>query len=276
MVDVILFGGQSNMGGRGTANEKWPEKAPEILPGAGFEFRAVSAAGPLFGIEEPFGAYENRPGGIWEPGRKTGSMVTAFVNAYYRHNGGVPVVAISASKGGSSIALWQPGGAFLEDALRRLRDCLSCLAEKTGCRVRHVFLAWCQGETDADEHMPPETYETMFGRMKRAFLDSGAEKVLLVRIGRFNGEESGLYDDMIRLQTRIAQTDPDVVMVSCLFAAMRERGLMKDRFHYFQAAYNLVGTDAGMHAAAFVQTGIEPSMEDPFFGNIYEPLKRSK
>ena len=34
---------------------------------------------------------------------------------------------------------------------------------------------------------------------------------------------------------------------------MRAKGLMKDDFHYYQAAYNQVGTAAGAAAARFVQ-----------------------
>lgn len=41
-------------------------------------------------------------------------------------------------------------------------------------------------------------------------------------------------------------------MVSRLFSGMLKQGLMKDAFHYYQHAYNLVGTDAGYHAGRYV------------------------
>lgn len=81
--DLFLFIGQSNMAGRGVSSPRWPEGAPELTPGAGFEYRSVSAPEQLFPIQEPFGAAENDPNGIFEPGMKTGSLVTAFANAYY-------------------------------------------------------------------------------------------------------------------------------------------------------------------------------------------------
>lgn len=81
--DLILFAGQSNMAGRGISTEKWNEPAPLLLDGAGMEYRAVSDPEHIHKIEEPFGVNENNPNGIYEPGMKTGSMVTAFVNAYY-------------------------------------------------------------------------------------------------------------------------------------------------------------------------------------------------
>ena len=117
-VDLFLFAGQSNMAGRGIPCRRYPETAPAVLPGVGWEYRSVSAPGQLFPITEPFGINENSADGISE-NLKTGSMVSAFVNAYYAETH-VPVVGVSASKGGSVIAEWQPGTPYLTDALNRL------------------------------------------------------------------------------------------------------------------------------------------------------------
>ena len=95
--DILLFMGQSNMAGRGD-----DQLAPKVLPGAAWEYRAVTEPDRLVPLVEPFGVNENREGGVWEPGMKTGSMVAAFVNACYRKTGR-PVIAVSCSKGGSSI-----------------------------------------------------------------------------------------------------------------------------------------------------------------------------
>ena len=118
--DLILFAGQSNMAGRGIVTDKWPQKAPVLVKGAGYEYRAITAPDRLCPIEEPFGADENNPDGIFEPGMKTGSMVTAFVNEYYKLTH-IPVLAVSASKGGSSISEWQGNNDFLSDAIARYR-----------------------------------------------------------------------------------------------------------------------------------------------------------
>ena len=99
--DILLFMGQSNMAGRGD-----DQLAPKVLPGAAWEYRAVTEPDRLVPLVEPFGVNENREGGVWEPGMKTGSMVAAFVNACYRKTGR-PVIAVSCSKGGSSIREWQ-------------------------------------------------------------------------------------------------------------------------------------------------------------------------
>ncbi len=249
-VDLFLFAGQSNMAGRGVSCERFPESAPHVQPGAGWEYRAVSAPGQLFPITEPFGIHENAINGIHET-LKTGSMVSSFVNAYYAGTK-VPVVAVSASKGGSVMAEWQPGMPYLTDALDRLRDAREYLV-KTKHLVLHTFVLWCQGESDGDAGTEKEAYMQGFDRMLGAMVKAGVERLFMVRIGHCNVEGSFCrYEPMMTWQEEIARRDGRVIMVSRLFSTMRERGLMKDAFHYYQAAYNEVGREAGINAAAYV------------------------
>lgn len=53
-VDLIMFMGQSNMAGRGTA-----EEAPLVPEGVAYEFRAISDPARLYPLAEPFGVREN-------------------------------------------------------------------------------------------------------------------------------------------------------------------------------------------------------------------------
>jgi len=250
-VDLFLFAGQSNMAGRGISCERFPERAPAVLPGAGWEYRAVSAPGRLFPITEPFGIYENNPDGIHE-NLKTGSMVSAFVNAYSAGTH-IPVVGVSASKGGSVMAEWQPGTAYLTDALNRVAAAGNWLNQNE-YRIRHTFVLWCQGESDGDAGTEKEAYLQGFNRMLGAMLEAGVERLFLVRIGQCNVEGSfARYEPMMEWQEEIAKTNDRVTMVSRLFSTMRDRGLMKDAFHYYQAAYNEAGTEAGKNAADYVK-----------------------
>lgn len=267
VVDVFLFAGQSNMAGRGVTSDAWPETAPAIIEGAGFEFRAISDPTKLYTMAEPFGVSENKSGGISENGMKTGSMVTAFTNAYYTHNGKCPVVGVSASKGGSSIADWN--GTYGADAVARFNACVSYL-ENNNYSIRNKYVLWCQGETDGDNGTTEMDYKTGLATLWATMKAAGIEKMFMVRIGNHNGSEtSAKYANMIKWQTEIAQTDPDIIMVSTVFAGMRERGLMKDSFHYYQAGYNECGTYAGINTALYATTGKEPTMFDPEDGSLY-------
>lgn len=269
VVDVFMFMGQSNMAGRGIINTEHPEKAPAIMSGAGYEYRAVSDDTKLFDIEEPFGKNENVSGAIDDGQDKTGSMVTSFVNAYYSNNGNIPVVAVSASQGGTLSSQWVANSAKLNDAINRLNKTIEFL-NKNGYSIRHKYMVWCQGESDADSNYSKDTWATNFKSMLTAMLSAGIEKCLLVRIGNCNIEGSeDRYKNMISWQTEMAQINKNVVMVSCDFAGMKKRGLMKDQFHYFQAGYNECGTYAGINTAYYVTTGKEPTMYDTEDESLY-------
>lgn len=249
-VDLFLFMGQSNMAGRGIVTADHPQGAPELIEGAGYEYRAVSAPDRLCPICEPFGRLENRPGGIDDNDMKTGSLVTSFVNAYYEKTR-VPIVGVSASKGGSRIDCWQPGTGFLKDAIARMHAA-SAFLSANHFLVRHSFMLWCQGESDGDISKTGTQYRREFECMLDVMLNEGIEKCFLIRIGRYNGSGSQDYGEIMAIQDAIAETNDHVVMVSRSFAEMKERGLMKDDFHYFQEAYNIIGREAGENTAHYV------------------------
>ena len=95
-MDVILFMGQSNMSGaNGDASQ-----APELIKGAGYEYRAITEPERLFVLEEPFGENEHREGALddREILERRGTLVTSFVNAYYEETG-TPVAALDLPSG---------------------------------------------------------------------------------------------------------------------------------------------------------------------------------
>ena len=252
-VDIVIFMGQSNIAGRGMTSQQWTEAAPAVTEGAGWEYRAISDPSKLYPIEEPFGVHENLNGYIDDGSKKTGSLVSAFINAYYAGNGKVPTVAVSASKGGTAIAGWSGNGAYLFDALHRLKSAQDFVAQSDKT-VRHIYAVWCQGETDADIHTSKEEYVNGFTNMVAQLKKAGVEKVLMISIGHINDDsQRDLYEEMIVWQAELAAQNPDVVMVSDDFVTMRERGLMKDIFHYYQAGYNECGEIAGKNAALYAR-----------------------
>ena len=269
VVDLMLFAGQSNMAGRGITSTQWPQTYPTIIPGAGYEYRAITNTKFLVPIAEPFGVNENNTNGINDGSLKTGSMVTSFANAYYTHNGGVPVVGVSASKGGSGIDEWQPGEAYYNDAVARITAAKNWL-DARGYKVRETYLVWCQGEHEGATPDPSDdnNYINSFNTMFAGFKSNGIGKCLLCRIGESNasGED---YSIVIQKQTELAQNNPDVIMVTTTLASFKSRGLMKDEFHYYQAAYNEMGDYAGTNSAMYVNTGKEPTMYDPKYSDLY-------
>lgn len=249
--DLFLFAGQSNMAGRGITSGRWPQTAPALTPGAGYEYRAVSDPAQLHEVKEPFGVNENNPDGIYEPGRKTGSMVTAFINAYYAETG-IPVIGVSASRGGSAIGEWQGNRDYLSDALMRLERAENYLREQKTA-VRRRCMLWCQGETDGDLGTSGEAYKAGFANMLSQLRKKGIEICFLITIGEYNGNRGFDYSQIRQAQLELAEEVPDVKLVCDDFHTMRARGLMKDEFHYYQQAYNEVGAAAGRAAGAFMK-----------------------
>ncbi|MBQ9766143.1 MAG: hypothetical protein IJW18_08095 [Lachnospiraceae bacterium] len=257
IIDLFLFMGQSNMAGRGITSDRWPNPAPALIPGVGFEFRAISAPDRLFPIVEPFGVNENNPAGINDifsdgANAKTGSMVTAFCNAYYTKTS-TPIVGISASKGGSRISQWQPDAAdgFLKDTINRYNSAVSYLLNNN-YTIRHRYMLWCQGESDGDVSTPPSLYKDQFLTLWHAMQSIGIEKCFLIKTGLKNvpGHEAS-YEPIRNAQEELCQND-DIIMVSRSLGEMLERGLMKDAFHYYQQAYNECGDEAGERVGEWV------------------------
>lgn len=99
-----------------------------------------------------------------------------------------------------------------------------------------------------------ESTMRMFDRLISALCAVGIEKCFLIRTGQRNiSEDPERYQYLIDLQEEIAASDPRVIMVSRCLAGMRERGLMKDAFHYYQAGYNECGKEAGHCAGKYVK-----------------------
>lgn len=255
-IDLFLFMGQSNMAGRGITSEKWPEKAPELPGGWAYEYRAISDPDRLHPLKEPFGAKENREGGIndvFSDGilAKTGSMVSAFCKAYYEKTK-VPIVGVSASKGGSHIRQWQidsPEG-YLRDALQRYHLAADFLT-KEGYTIRHKYLVWCQGESDGDRGTMREQYKELLYALLKEFSEL-IEACFLIQIGDCNiaGEEDK-YREIQKAQSELCDGE-HIVLVAEAFRDMQRRGLMKDAFHYYQQGYNECGREAGEKAAKYV------------------------
>ncbi|WP_426452424.1 sialate O-acetylesterase [Paenibacillus sp. S-38] len=254
-VDLIMFMGQSNMAGRGEASE-----APKVQSGTAFEFRAISDPTKLHPLSEPFGVNENNEASGVSEKTKTGSMVSAFATEYTSLTNRT-MIGVSCSKGGTSINLWQRDGAFLQDALSRYHTAESWLTEN-GYAIKHKFMVWCQGETDADHGMSGEEYSTKLKRMIDAMVSAGLERCYLVRIG-CHRDHPTLYDEIMLAQTDLCRTYSNAVLVSTQFAGMAAEGLMKDPFHYTQKGYNITGAEAGKNTALHITLNKEPELYDP-------------
>ena len=263
-VDVVLFIGQSNMAGRGDASI-----ATQVQEGHAYEFRAISDPTKLYHLEEPFGVKENNPTSGVDEDKKTGSMVSAFCEAYYAATN-TPIVAVSCSVGGRKISFFDTNGKPYEDACNRVRsaqDFLIQLYEETGndeFKIKNTYVVWLQGESDGDSATTAENYTATLDRIVKGFKeDIGCEQTFIIPIGTFNSSSTIVkenYTTIRNAQIAYCESSEDATVISnTVLLQLHADGYMKDAFHFKQEGYEILGADAGAGMASFVKSKETPA-----------------
>ena len=240
---MVLFIGGTNMAGRGDA-----ASSAECAEGHAYEFRAISDPTRLYPMTAEFGSAENKNYGLQDGGRKTGSLVPAFCEAYYQSTQ-TPIVAVSASEGDTTVQDWGAGKGKLEDAAERLAAAVEFIDQSGTYRVRRVLAVWCQGEADAEAGTVAADYirgvEALFGALFRR----GLETCLVIQTGA-SVAKPVQYEIIREAQLQLCSENDRFVMISDAFAGLLE--MTAEGGGYTQEAYNLVGTGAGENAARYV------------------------
>ncbi len=258
VVDVVIFMGQSNMAGRG-------EAADSVVceEGHGYEFRAVQDPTRLYPVVEPFGETENNDAlsdlnSLTGDGKKSGGMVSAFCEGYYEKTN-VPVVAISASVGGTSVLKWMPGTSYFEESARRLNACLQFIEECDNFETRNVFMVWCQGESDKSNWLKGNydyfgNVKAVVNGLKDVGNGRGISKCFVVTPSEYaNDKLDATKQDLTNNLITNTLADDDFVLASVKFRNVPLS--MRDDPHFHQGIYNVTGYDAGQNAAHYVLTG---------------------
>ena len=239
-VDLVIFAGQSNMSGRG-GNAK---AAPSVPKDTGYEFRYGSCATGLYPVTEPFGIYSN--GYLCDPpALRGGSLVSSFMNAYYKSTG-VPVMGFSAARGGTSISWWQSAPARAE--LMQKYDYIRAWCAANHIYIRRSYVVWLQGETDGVAKVEKDVYKAGLSSIFAPFFTKGLDQVFVITIGRYTGLP-GTYDKIIEAQKELCATDPHFTLGSDALMSLPDTYSF-DGCHYNQAALNIVGSQCGQVAAA--------------------------
>lgn len=240
-VDLVIFSGQSNMSGVGGK----PSKAPSVPEGHGYEFRSGKYPAGLYNVEEPFGT--SASGYLCDPdGVRSGSLVSAFMNTYYNKTG-VPVLGISASRGGTSVSYWD-SQEVKSDLIDKYQAAKSwCSANNV--KIRRQYIVWLQGETDAIANMSVSDYQS---KMKSIFSPAfvrGIEQVFIITIGNFAGLP-GAYDNIVAAQIDLCAKDSHFTLATDILHKLPE-SYLSDGVHYNQDALNQAGAAAAQVMAYY-------------------------
>lgn len=252
-IDVIMFAGQSNMSGRGNA-----ENAAVRAENAGFEYKAVSNLEMLVPIVEPFGLNEDKAGAICDLNndgttKRSGSMVSSAVNEYYVKTKR-QVIAVSASIGGTTTTEWK--SKYIQDAVWRL-DRAKAFLQKNDINIERIFVVWCQGESDGDANVAADIYTQNTIDLFNEFKQHGAQKCFLVQTGHYNylgyPENGATHDEYYAVirnaQAVLCENNDDFILAGSFEKHIAD---MIDQYHYNQHAYNEVGKSVGKVMAEWI------------------------
>ena len=138
-MDVIIFGGQSNMQGQTGA-------MPEVNEGVEGALEYKLNENELVPLRLPVG--EDLGGNKYLLGAShgCGSLIPPFCRTYVKETGR-EVVAISACRGDTTVEDWQKGTyRYRTAAYKMIRGIAK--AKALG-EVEHIYFVWLQGESDA-------------------------------------------------------------------------------------------------------------------------------
>lgn len=248
-VDLILFAGQSNMSGCGGN----AELAPEVIDGAGYEFRAISDPTMLYPIEEPFGINENNINGLMEkPGGKKGSLVSSFVNEYYRLTN-TPVVAVSAARGETAMDQWL-SEPIINDVVNRFcmaRDYLN----SNGYVIGHMYMVWLQGESDALKRLDGAVYKTKLDDFIRPLFIEGLQQVFIITPGRTK-DSKDIYSAIVKAQLDACKESGYYALGTDMLCEV-STDYMTDIYHYNQDVLNMIGSECAENVAYYSKNNTE-------------------
>lgn len=224
VVDIVVTMGQSNMCGSGGDLAL----APEVKEG---------------GL-----VYAN---GVVSPLNRQGTLIPSFVNSYYAKTN-VPVITIQTAIGGSGSKEWIKAG-LANGAAGQLTSLKKYLS-KYPVKVRHIYMLWFQGETDAKQGISKTVYMKNMQKIYKKMHGAGVEKCLIIQIGKYRNDKYPTSTIIDAQKTLCKKNKKKFAMVSTVTASLSKKsGSYADNVHFNQKSLNKIGAQAGKKAGALAQ-----------------------
>ncbi|MBE6758137.1 MAG: sialate O-acetylesterase [Ruminococcaceae bacterium] len=213
-IDVLIFGGQSNMEGQ---TECLP--SPNETVGNAWEYCLLSDT--LRPVCHPVG--EDLEPLLGPASYGFGSLAPDCCRAYTESSGRA-VVMIHAAQGATTVAEWQKGTPRYDKVVEKLTAGIRKAA--TVGTVRNVYYLWLQGESDAIARTTGEDYAARLTAYKNALKqDVGIHRFGIIQVGCFCGtvrwltdrtREEGRADDAViqQAQEALVSRDSDFAMLT--------------------------------------------------------------
>jgi len=254
-IDVIIFGGQSNMQGQ---SERL--SSTDVVVNA-LEYRYLEDT--LVPLRNPVGeniktdktaGYAHVKGGDgkkwlrehvtgWSAGGNT-NLVPEFCKEYIRVTGN-KVAAVHVAKGSTQIAEWLPGTVGFELIVEKTKAAIQKLQPEY--RVDRIFFVWLQGESDAIFRVDKNTYMTHMLTLNAGLKEAlGIHKFGIIRVGRFAGDERD--QQIIDAQEAVCENSEDFIMLTRIATELNKKPQYMNpevSGHYSAEGLELLGKTAG-------------------------------
>lgn len=259
-MDIIIFGGQSNMQGQ---TEVLSET--EIVERA-YEYRWL--ADTMLPLKNPVGEnirYDRSPENTSLEALSRMSheerlstfvllascdgntnLVPEFCREYLKQGKEeVEVLAVPVAKGSTQIHEWLPGTegykAMLEKSLAAISQ-----AEKE-YEINRIFFAWLQGESDAIAGVSKDAYKERLLQLNNALKsDLGIGKFGIIRVGCFTNDEKDW--EIIDAQSEICRENSDFLMLTEMATELNQIPEYMNPYvagHYNAKGLEKLGAEAG-------------------------------
>ncbi|MBQ8409805.1 MAG: hypothetical protein IJY39_13175 [Clostridia bacterium] len=243
MIDIIIFGGQSNMEGQ---TESCPDPNP-VVSGA-YEYRYQTDE--LIPLKHPTGE-DLFEGWLESADQGRGSLLPAFCRAYVEESGR-DVIAVHAAKGATTVEQWLPGVTPLYDSAKEKILAAFAKADTMDQTVNRILYVWLQGESDAIARVDEELYLQRLITYKNALKrDLCIDRFGIIRVGYFSADHA-CDEAIMRAQDKAPTVDRDFVMLTDICAEMSlDKTYINPEAHghYNNLAMEIIGETAGRELA---------------------------
>ena len=255
-MDVLVFGGQSNMQGQ---TEGLPAVNPVIRNA--YEYRFLTDS--LVPLAHPVGEdiFSGKEAVFLRATDGGGSLIPAFCDEYVSERGR-EVVAVQTAKGATVIADWTPK----TERYRFLTEKINAGVKRAAAEysVDNIYFVWFQGCSDAIGRTSAKEYENAFVELKNALKrDTDIRDFGIIRTGYFasvvgwnkNGsaEEKKRFDEEImNAQEKVAENNGDCAVLTRVCARLsldKKYVNPKEDGHFNNAAMEIIGRDAAKTAS---------------------------
>lgn len=239
MVDLLIFGGQSNMQGQ---TESDPKDNP--VEGAK-EFKLLSKS--FVPLKNPVG--EDIGELLLASHLGNGSLVPYFAEKY-RQQTGREVICVHVAKGATVISQWLKTDADGEERYKKLVEKVTECKKATKETIGRVLFIWLQGESDALAKTSGSDYLAMLCKLKSDLeKDVGIDRFMIIEVGYFASNFGGKkYDEAIMRAQESAARGKGFVMLTDITRRLSIDGNYINPEavgHFNNEAMRIIGTVAG-------------------------------